>query len=152
MRKALSIIIIISLGTIMISCNGKKTDSKKKALATFEKMYPETTHVKWKSINDSTWKVNFALDNKKMMARFNDNGEWLISKTSVKAGDMPLFVIDKIDGFYKGYLITKSKFVESPDLKAYEIILDVNTKRIRVLISDNGTLLKAESFNQAEAE
>ena len=150
MKKSASLIMlfIVASSFIMFSCDGKKAETKKKAISSFEKMYPQIKDVKWNWINDSIWEAHFIFNEKEMTAKYNNSGVWLKSRTNINAEEIPMPVMDRIDGFYYGYVITGSRFVETPDFKGYEIDIDVNGKGIELLISESGGLRKAQPAGQ----
>ena len=151
MKKSTALMLFIAISAFLLSCGGETAKSKKRAQSSFETMFPDIRNAKWNSLNDTIWIASFTYDTKEMTTAFNSLGAWLKTKTNVLPENLPQVVIDRIDGFYYGYVITRSFFAESPDHWAYEIDIDVNTKKIKLLIADNGALLKAQPLEQAES-
>ncbi len=140
----LQVLFLIAISIGIFSCNNKKADKPEKVLSSFEKTYPNSTNVIWKNQNDSLWEVNFEFDGIKISSEYSNSGDWMQSKYPVSSEQFPQSVIDRIDGFYYDYLITKSELVETPDSKLYEVDIEVNNMQIALIVSEEGGLLQAK--------
>jgi len=135
---------ITGLFIVQISC-GTKSNIPDQVLSSFKKMYPEAKNAKWDNINDSIYETSFKLKDKVMTSQFLSTGTWVVSKSRISSELLPKKVIDKMDGFYSGYTITRSDYLEKPDFKGYDIGIEVNSQKIDLNITETGELRKAQA-------
>ncbi len=147
MKKILTyqLLLLFAVSIGVFACQNKNSHIPELAIAEFNKIYPNAKSVKWNTNNDSIWEVEFKVDEEVMTAEFNKVGVWMQTSRNVSSKLIPQVVIDKMDGFYNGYVITRSILIENPSFKAYDIGIEVNSQKIDLLITEAGEMRKAQA-------
>ncbi|MCO6492237.1 MAG: PepSY-like domain-containing protein [Phaeodactylibacter sp.] len=97
----------------------------------------------WEDPEDGVYEVDFELDGKDMMAKFDANGNWVETETEITETDLPEAVWQAITSQYAGYKIDKVETEATPERPlAYKIKLEQDDKKVKVTFSADGEVLK----------
>jgi hypothetical protein len=126
----------------------------------FTTQYPTASNVTWSAYNEAAVPIDWELsgwgpiDNKGHMATFDLDGEryyalydanntWMGSTFTVKDhSKLPTAVQDLISSKYSGYTIEKVDQEMRKDQVAYEVKLKKDNSKVKLLVDNNGTVLK----------
>ncbi len=129
---------------------------------TFEEKYPQATNVRWQYYRpavepyyiDWTWTgwptldttdyvAMYTWDGTDYMSWYDDQGTWVGTVATVTDhSSLPAAVNNTINTQYKGYTITSVKKENDKDRTAYEVTLESGTDHARLLIDENGNIMK----------
>jgi hypothetical protein len=132
-----------------------------KAKETFVAKHPKATNVEWKKYNSTEpvqidWELTKwpKLDTSYYTVHYIDNGydywsfytpegEWVASTTTVKKADVPAPVNNVLASKeFKDYTVTSVDKENDKNMLAYEIKMEKGEDKVKMLIRDNGDVLK----------
>jgi len=126
----------------------------------FSTQYPNATNTTWSSYNASTvpidWELNgwsamdstghlatFTMDNQQYLAWYNADGTWVGSTYSISDyAKLPAAISTMIKNKYTGYNIDKVQREMWKDRMAYEVKLKKDDGKIKLLVDDQGNIIK----------
>ena len=136
-----------------------------KTRTTFETKYPKATNVTWYRYDPDNqpmieweWYGWPMLDTNDYSARFNwegrdywvwydDQGEWVGSVTNISDfSTLPAAVTSAINSQYSGYTISSVSQENDKNRNAYEITLTKGNDKVKVLIDENGKVMKKKAM------
>jgi hypothetical protein len=100
----------------------------------------------WPTLTNEDYLVRFNLNNNSYYAWYDDNGNWI--GTSYGMTDyttLPSSINTMISSRYPGYTITGVNREFQRDRTAYEIVLKNNDTKIKVLVDQDGNVIKERS-------
>ena len=129
---------------------------------TFEEKYPQATNVRWQYYRptvepyyiDWTWTgwptldttdyvAQYTWDGTDYMSWYDDQGNWVGTVATVtNHSSLPAAVNNTINTQFKGYTITSVKMENDKNRTAYEVTLESGADRARLLIDENGKIMK----------
>src|SRR5437588_10666421 len=103
--------------------------------------------VEWKLKSDHNYEAEFKLNGVEVAAKFDSNGKWLETETTIARAKLPPDVRATISKKFDGYKIIETQTVERFDQKMllYEVHLEDAKAVPKILCEENGTLLSQSS-------
>jgi hypothetical protein len=114
---------------------------------TCEAKFSRVRKVEWKLKNDHSYEAEFRLNGVEVAAKFDANGKWLETETTIARTKLPPDVRATISKKFDGYKIIETQTVERFDQKMllYEVHLKGVKAVIKTLFEENGTLVSQSS-------
>ena len=107
------------------------SDVPKAVEQTFNNMFANV-HPQWE-LENKLYKAEFFQDGHEMEACFNSDGSWSHTYKDVYINELPEPVTNYVSTKYADYRIDESKFVKTPTTEYYQLELERNGKRDRIL-------------------
>jgi len=103
--------------------------------------------VEWKLKSDHNYEAEFKRNGVEVAAKFDANGRWLETETTVTRAKLPVDVRTTISRQFGGYKIIETQTVERFDQKQllYEVHLEDMKEVLKTLFEENGTLRSQSS-------
>lgn len=105
-------------------------------LNSFNHAFRNASNVAWTSREDYA-KATFTLDDVKMEAFYNPNGELIGSSKGIKMDELPVNAKRTFAKKFSGYTVKEAIRFEGNDESAYYISADNDTESVIVKVSDN---------------
>lgn len=128
---------------------------------TFEEKYPQATNVQWnyyrpvepyyidwewrgwQQIDTTDYVVNYGWEGTDYISWYDDQGSWVATVSNISDyGTLPQPINDVISKQYNGYTITSVKKENDKNRTAYEINIEKGADNGKLLIDENGKILK----------
>jgi hypothetical protein len=127
---------------------------------TFEAKYPQASNVRWytykpdmstiewdwsgwPTMDTSDYTANFTWEGSEYWAMYDENGNWVGSVTRVTDhASLPAAINTMLQKDYNGYTIVTVDKENDKDRTAYEIQLEKGTEKMKLLVDENGKVLK----------
>jgi len=132
---------------------------------TFEEKYPQATNIRWNyyspevpyyiewdwtgwgPVDTLDYVVNYNWQGTDYMSWYDDQGVWVGTVTNISDyTTLPAAVTNTLNSQYNGYTITSVKKENDKDRTAYEISLESGTSSAKVLVDENGNILKKKTM------
>lgn len=118
-----------------VSCDDDKdlasSDVPKAVEQTFSSMF-EDVYPQWE-LENKLYKAEFFQDGHEKEACFKSDGSWTHTYTDIYQNELPEKVTSYVGTKYADYRIDDSKFVKTPTTEYYQLELERNGKRDRIL-------------------
>src|SRR2546421_12596561 len=103
--------------------------------------------IEWKLKSDHNYEAEFKLNGVEVAAKFDSNGKWLETETTIARAKLPADVRATISEKFGGYKIIETQSVERFDQKMllYEVHLEGVIEILKTLFEENGTLVSQSS-------
>ena len=113
----------------------------------FRLKFPDVSKVEWKLKSDHNYEAEFKRNGVEVAAKFDANGRWLETETTVTRAKLPVDVRTTISRQFGGYKIIETQTVERFDQKQllYEVHLEDMKEVLKTLFEENGTLRSQSS-------
>ena len=169
----LKILSVFASLLLLISCGGSRTatststnqayDVPAPVHTSFTTQYPTAGNVVWSAYDAATvpvdWELNgwtvlgptdyavtFDLDGNKYYSWYDVNGNWVGSSYVVAENRLlPSAIQSAITSRYPGYTIDKIQRESWKDRTAYEVKLQNGDNKVKMLIDDNGNVIKEKN-------
>jgi hypothetical protein len=170
-------ILILALGTVaFVSCGPsyRVTDNSTVGIdvpssvqTSFSTQYPNASHITWSmydveqtpidwdmtgwpALNDNDYVANFDMNNDRYYAWYDQNGNWIGSTYAMNDyKSLPKDVTDMIYDKYPGYTISSvNKEIKKDDKMCYQIVLNDQYNKKKILIDEDGNILKEKNINK----
>ena len=100
----------------------------------------------WPSMDTTYYAVNYTVDNRKHMSWWDKLGSWIGSTSTIEdSTTLPDPVKKTLKNSYAGYRITSIDEENDKNRTAYEIKLEKGDARARILVDQNGKILKKDT-------
>jgi hypothetical protein len=133
----------------------------------FETKYPTASDVKWahsettgvpvdwqwigwRMLDDSDYVVTFNMDNSNYWVWYDDQGNWVGTVTDVSSSGLPSAINNLIQSQYANYTVTSVKKENDKNRTAYEIKLESGENKVKLLVDENGKILKKKADMDGE--
>jgi len=112
-----------------------------------EERFSGARRIEWKLKSDHNYEAEFKLNGVEVAAKFDANGKWLETETTIARAKLPRDVRATISQKFGGYKIIETQTVERFDRKPllYEVHLEDVKEVLKTLFEGNGTLV-SQSF------
>ena len=112
-----------------------------------EAKFPRVRKVEWKLKSDHNYEAEFKRNGVEVAAKFDSNGKWLETETTIARPKLPTDVRATISKQFGGYRIIETQTVERFDQKLllYEVHLEDVKEVLKTLFEENGTLVSQSS-------
>lgn len=132
------LILLISTGLLSSAQKLTKKDLPVKVQASFNRLYPKTSNVKWEKEN-ADYEASFIFNSKKTSAVIDANGNLVEKEEEISITMMPKSAIGYFRKNYpKEKIKETSKIVDNKGVITYEISL----KKTDLLFDDKGNFIK----------
>lgn len=130
----------------------------------FETKYPNAANVQWKRytsdpvtvvdwdltgwpmLDTNDYYVTFDWDGNNYYAWYDEEGNWIGATTTLTDhSKLPAAVNNAIKNQYAGYTIVEVDVENDKNRTAYEVELDKGGEKVKVLFSENGTVIKKKT-------
>jgi Putative beta-lactamase-inhibitor-like, PepSY-like len=134
----------------------------------FEAKYPQATNVRWtyyrpdmstiewdwsgwSTVDTSDYVASFTWDGNDYWAWYDENGNWIgtVNRVADHAA-LPSAVNAMIQKDYNGYTIVSVDRETDKNRSAYEVKLEKGTDKLKLLVDENGKILKKKSVVDGE--
>ena len=129
----------------------------------FKAKYPKATEVSWSHYQTTTIPIEWewtgwpAMDTSDYVASFNvdgsdywvwydDGGDWVGTVTEINNSGLPAAVNNVIQLQYAGYTVVSAEKENDKNRTAYEIKMENGKDKMKLLIDENGTILKKKGI------
>jgi len=103
----------------------------------------------WPALGEGAYVATFDMDNNKYYAWYDANGEWIGSTYVISDyKSLPAPINTTINDKFPGYTIESVNREMKKDKMAYEIMLKNGDSKAKVLIDDNGTIIKQKTVTK----
>jgi hypothetical protein len=109
------------------------------ALRSFNVEFKAASNVTWSSAPDFV-KATFTLDNQKMEAFYNADGEKIATSSSISLDELPLKAKRAFAKKYDSYNVKEAILFEGIEESAYFISAENETENVIVKVHDNGVV------------
>lgn len=100
------------------------------AVRAFETTFQNAEDAQW-SVVENLYKVSFKIDNRPMLAFFNNNGELVVVAKYLKISQLPKAAQKKLTETAKGYTISEVfEINDGEESKFYAALIDGTTKKV----------------------
>ncbi len=153
---------------LLLSCGSSRTSTSENYAygvptnihTNFITQYPTATNIAWSSYNpqvvpvdwelvgwnpldENDYVVRFDMNNDAYYAYYDRNGNWIGSVYAIKDySTLPTAVSNLLATQFAGYTIEKIQTETWKDKLAYEIKLNNQTNKVKLLVDANGTIIK----------
>ncbi|WP_163713390.1 PepSY-like domain-containing protein [Mangrovibacterium lignilyticum] len=111
-----------------------------KVLQTFQNKFTNAKKISWSKEDASEWEAEFVLNDQKMSASFDLDGNWLETERELKLNDLPNSVKSALLNKYSDYKIQEIEAIQSPSFDGYEFALKKGSVKKEVLSDSQGNL------------
>jgi hypothetical protein len=127
----------------------------------FEAKYPQTSNVEWyrydqtllpediqwdwyswPALDTNDYVVRFNMQNDPYWAWYDENGNWIGTISTINVSGVPDPVSARLKSDFEGYTVTKVKKENDKNRSAYEIDLTKGDDKMKVLVDENGNVMK----------
>jgi hypothetical protein len=112
-----------------------------------EAKFSRVRKVEWKLKNDHSYEAEFRMNGVEVAAKFDANGNWLETETTIARTKLPSDVRATISKNFSSYKLIETQTVERFDqkLRVYEVHLEDLKEVLKILFEENGTLVSQSS-------
>ncbi|RAJ10424.1 hypothetical protein LX64_00026 [Chitinophaga skermanii] len=131
---------ILLCGFVLFNAQAQQSKAPETVTTAFETKYPGIKASKWEKLANTTWQAVFRNDNKRILARFKENGKWLEEEYAVNMRELPQDVLVAIDRQHTGHTFKSAIKVNSALHDVYYRVSFVNGRKdIEDLYTPEGT-------------
>ncbi|MBV7533631.1 PepSY-like domain-containing protein [Chitinophaga sp. sic0106] len=150
MKKFLiAIVAALTLTSANIYAVPYETTVNTKVKSAFDNAFANVSDVKWFTDDNKTFTAKFTLNNTRVNAYFDANGELLVTSRWIEAESLPLAVVNKLMKKYPGNSIQSIVEFESAGGTIYMIMLEGEKTWMKVRADENGNLTLKEKLQKA---
>ena len=149
MKNIFILFVVFSLLSASAICQKSVPENVKKE---FTGKFPTAQNVKWGSEEDNEWEAEFKMNGKEMSSSYDNSGKWLETETEISSKELPAAVTASLKNEFAGYKTGEMSFVESTELKGYEISLKKGESSLEVVFDNNGVVLKKTDVKEADKD
>ena len=103
----------------------------------------EWTWYEWPSMDTSDYMVSYNLDGSNYWTWYDEQGEWIGTVTNITDfNTLPSAVTKTLNSQFDGFTIKNVDKENDKNRAAYEIDLEKGTDKMKVLVSESGTVMK----------
>jgi hypothetical protein len=130
--------------------------------ASFQAKYPRATNVTWKryepvdwldwswtgwpSMDTSDYVVNYTDDGVEYWAWYDERNNWIGTSSEIRDhSSLPAPVANAVNKTFPGYTIKSVRRENDKDRTAYEIKLEKGSDRAKLLVDENGKVMKKKT-------
>jgi hypothetical protein len=114
---------------------------------TFHATFPGATHVTWSLETDTCYEAEFTNAGKESSMLISNIGNWIETETMLGSSELPITVIQTIEGGFKGFRIKHPELIETPSQgKFYEMVIKSKREAFEIQLSESGVILKKEVY------
>jgi hypothetical protein len=99
----------------------------------------------WPTMDDSDYVATFYMDNSNYWVWYDDQGNWVGTVTEVSSSGLPAAINNVIQSQYANYTVTSVKKENDKNRTAYEIKLENGDNKVKLLVDENGKILKKKA-------
>ena len=144
MRKML-LFALFTIAFLLTGCKYGTTHIPKQARQAFETMFPGATHVEWDK-EFSSYKAEFYHEGHEKEALFDNEGNWMLTKTELSIVEVPAPVMDAAREHSDWEIDDVCLFEQADGVVAYYVIefdQDMSPREKRLNILPDGTVVTA---------
>jgi Putative beta-lactamase-inhibitor-like, PepSY-like len=105
----------------------------------------------WRTLDTSDYYVRYTLDGNDYRTWFDDGGDWVGTvSTLTNHASLPTTVNTTVNTTFPGYTITSVHQENDKDRTAYEIKLEKGTDKAKLLVAEDGSVLKKVTMTEGE--
>lgn len=164
---ATAVVLLVSCGgthnATSTSANAAYADVPTTIQTSFTTQYPSAANVVWSGydvalvpidweltdwpvLGSNDYMVRYDLDNSKYYSWYDANGNWVGTAYVVNDHNaLPSAVTTTLNSQYPGYSITSLQRESWKDHMAYEIKMENGNNKVKLLVDDNGTIIKQKT-------
>jgi len=137
---------LTGIAFLFLGCTtfAQTNETPRKAEATFTKMFPSATAIKWDKENSKEWEAEFTMKERNYSAKFTIDGTWLETEYDMNLNEIPNAVKKTLANDYSNYKVKESEFSETKDGALFEFELENGKEKLEVGISRDGKVAKKE--------
>lgn len=136
-RLFISALLALTLGTSAFAAEGNKVNFT--VLNSFQSQFKDASDVQWKSIKDYT-KATFVLNNEKMEAFYNREGEMIGTSQAISPEELPTNAKRSFAKKIEGYTVKEAIRFEGTEESAYFISAENEKGCVILKVEDNGSV------------
>lgn len=110
------------------------------AAYTFKSQFKGAANVSW-TATDNFVKASFTIDNQKMEAFYNQEGEMIATSKSIRLDELPVTAKRSFAKKFEGYTVKEAIQLEGADETAYYISAENDTEKVILKVGDNNNLV-----------
>jgi hypothetical protein len=100
----------------------------------------------WTTLDQNDYVVRFDMNSDNYYAWYDENGNWVGTVYTIRDNStLPTTITNVVNNQFQGYTITSVNREFQKDRMAYEVELKNSTSKIKVLIDDNGNIIKQKT-------
>lgn len=148
MKKILSLIIVLSIGTTtLVSANDKVSPRLEKSLS---QTFSGATYIKWQQIKgENIHQATFVYNAQRLSAFFNNDGKLIATGRAVTLSGVPLIVSRKLSADYSKFTATDIIEYVKDDETSYLVTMENEKTRLvlNMNIAGEASIFKKEKKN-----
>ena len=134
---------------------------------TFEAKYPTASNVNWShyqitmvpvewewtgwpAMDTNDYVASFNMDGSDYWVWYDDGGSWIGTVTKINNSDLPPAVNKMLQSQYAGYTVVSVEKENNKDRTAYEIKMEKGNDKMKLLVDENGRILKKKGDVSSE--
>jgi hypothetical protein len=153
MRKILSLIALVLLGTQLPAQDLAAKDVPAAVASGLKTKFPDAADVKWKKNKSGKYEADFKVSGKKAEAKFLADGKWDSSERRVDVAQLPAPAGEYIKKNFAAYEIDWVNWQEEADAakNRYEVKVKKDKADIELLFDEKGKFLKKKEKDKKAA-
>ena len=121
-------------------------------LSNFKKQFPTAVKPQWE-MEEADFEVGFKNNGTEFSAKYDKQGIWLSTEQEIKNSELPSVVKQAVEKEFPKAEIEETEKVTYPNNKTdYELEIEKDKKKLEVLFSSEGKLLKKEEIQKKESK
>ncbi len=142
MRK-INLLMILLMMVGIVAC-AQKANAPEKIKTTFATMFPKVNSVEWSKESENEWEAEFTMNGIEMSANFDADGNWMETEKELEKDQLPESVNAALQSNFGGYKIVEASWLETNDMKGYEVLLKNGREKFEVIFDPEGKIIKEE--------
>ena len=145
MKKIIPFFLILFCLIHLGSCK-QKLNVPSAVQEAFEQKFLNPQDASWEYDSENNlWEVNFLVDETKLSAVFNADGEWMETEMDIPFSELPEVIQDALNADYPDYNIEELEWIESPEGVFYEVdfalINEGEESELEILFASDGSVV-----------
>ena len=100
----------------------------------------------WPVMDTADYVASFNMDGSDYWVWYDDGGNWVGTVTEISNSNLPAAVNNVIQSQYAGYTVVSAEKENDKDRTAYEIKMENGKDKMKLLVDENGRILKKKGI------
>lgn len=109
----------------------------------FKFHFTNVSNVSWHKMASGNWYADFSTDSLQSKAEYSSDGQWIATRTSLSAGNLPDTLTKAITTQYPTATIKQITHIQRSDIQPYyQIALETGSGEKEILANNTGTIVE----------